>query len=405
MIKLGRCLLVILMASRIGTAAAPTSDDIERARQLQDDGWNDRAEAILRPIVAANPDHAEANYLMAWARFHDGDFESAENHARHAHELAPENPDYLVLLGHSLGRRAQTGSRLKKFGRARGCRECYEKAVAADPEHPSGHIALVRFHLEAPGIVGGKTEKARKHAARVAAIDSLEGYMTWALVHEQLNEDSAATEVDLRAAMRLAPSAEEPLAAFLQFCRRHEMQQTARERLDEMLDDPSATALAHKYLARHHQYHDRWDDAAAEWRALIAIDSTRTEGRMGLGMQHFGREEWAEAIHEFEAVRAEDPSRSDALYGLGRAYLLGGLDPARAADSFRSYLESERKVSWPSRGWAHYGLARAFVKQEDYARARDELERAEAETRHDRRLRQDIKELGREIKGLIYESD
>jgi tetratricopeptide (TPR) repeat protein len=178
------------------------------------------------------------------------------------------------------------------------------------------------------------------------------------------------------------------------------MPQAARERLEELLEHSATAALAHEHLARYHQDHNRWDEAAAEWRALIAVDSTRIVGRMGLGKQHLALGEWAEAIHQFESVRTEDPTRADALYGLGKAHLLEDLNPTKAAGYFRSYLEAERKLDWPSPARAYYYLAMSLTKQGDYGEARAELERAEAEVRHDHQIRENIKELERKIEDL-----
>ena len=106
-------------------ASAPLhAGSLEDAVTLLEEGWQDRAEKQLEDLADRNPDNAEVWYQLAWARFYVNDFEGAEKNIDKAVKLDRDNPGYLILQGHSVGRRAQTGSKLKAIGRLGGLGYC-----------------------------------------------------------------------------------------------------------------------------------------------------------------------------------------------------------------------------------------------------------------------------------------
>lgn len=107
----------------------------------------------------------------------------------------PDNSDYALWLGLSMGRRAErmTGvRRLGAFALARKVRAMFQRAVDLDPRNLAALEALQNFHLAAPGLVGGSKSTARSLAGQIEAVDAARGAAAWAAYHETVGEFDSA---------------------------------------------------------------------------------------------------------------------------------------------------------------------------------------------------------------------
>ena len=390
------CLLAAA-AALVLTATADAADDLAAAVDLLNEGWGARAEARLQAIAEREPDRAEVYYQLAWARFHAEDFAGAEAWIDRAVELAPDNADFRVLQGHVVGRRAQTGSKLKALGRGRKCRECYERALALDPGLVEAYVALINFHLEAPGIVGGDEDTARDLALALADVDSVQHLLMTALVLEQVDADPDGAEAALRRAVALAdrtrPQDDAPVRGFVGFCYRHDRLPAAEAMLRRHLDTPGRGPAVRRGLADVYRRQKRWGDARRQWQALVEVDSTRLDGLMGLGYLALAHRQWSEATAHFDTVHTADPARTDALYQAARSRLLAGQELARAAADLRAYLAAEPNLWRPSAGWARVRLAETLWKTGDADAAERELKLARKLRGHDEGLQRQIEQV------------
>jgi cytochrome c-type biogenesis protein CcmH/NrfG len=143
--------------------------------------------------------------LMGRSSFMQGDFRKGTDYLQKAVALEPGNSDYMLWLGRTWGRRAETASPFIAPMNARHARDCFQEAVALDPKNKEALSDLFDYYLEAPGFLGGGFDKAAAVAARIQQLDAAEGHFMLAQLARKRQEFGEA-ETQLRRAIELAPS-------------------------------------------------------------------------------------------------------------------------------------------------------------------------------------------------------
>jgi Flp pilus assembly protein TadD len=157
-------------------------------------------------ILADDPTPDGANYLLRGKNyFMLGDYKRAIEFLDKALAISPNNSEYELWLGRAWGRRAETGGWLTAGVHASKARQCFERAVAWDPNNREAKNDLFAFYLNAPGFLGGGLEKAAAHAKSIASERPPEYEFEEAQIADR-KRDYAAEEAHLRRAMELAPT-------------------------------------------------------------------------------------------------------------------------------------------------------------------------------------------------------
>ncbi len=123
------------------------------------------------------PPAARLHYWLARCAYEVRDFDRAIKNLERAVGLEPGNSDYHLWLGRAYGRRAEVAGWFSGFSLARKTRRELEAAVRLDPTNFEAQHDLIEFYLEAPGIVGGGDEKARRQIEALAALDPAEAHL------------------------------------------------------------------------------------------------------------------------------------------------------------------------------------------------------------------------------------
>ncbi|MEY4489516.1 MAG: hypothetical protein RIQ79_2024 [Verrucomicrobiota bacterium] len=174
-----RLRLAVLFATTGLLAAAsslPPSDTLASARQLIAASRLPEAREPLAAALAISPDNLELRVLLAevLGRLHRRD--EAIDLLKAALETRPEDASLLGAYGGQLLLRAdELGSGLRALLLARRGRAAMEHAVTLAPRSISLREGLIQFYRKAPALAGGDREKARAHAAALAAIDPVRG--------------------------------------------------------------------------------------------------------------------------------------------------------------------------------------------------------------------------------------
>ena len=141
---------------------------------------------------------------MGRSEFMLGEFRKATEYFEKAAALAPASSEYLLWLGRTWGRRAETASPLFAPCNAAKARRYFEQAVALDPNNRERSRDLFDYYLEAPGFLGGGFDKAEAIARRISRSDPAEYHCELAQIATRRKEYLQAEE-HLRRAMELAP--------------------------------------------------------------------------------------------------------------------------------------------------------------------------------------------------------
>jgi Flp pilus assembly protein TadD len=186
----------------LATTAAASPEALRRADELYQ---RTEYQQSLR-VLAQDPAPDTANYLLSGKNyFMLGDQKKAIEFFEKALAAAPGSSEYQLWLGRAWGRRAETSGWLTAPMHASKARQYLEKAVALDPQNHEAKNDLFDYYLNAPGILGGGTDKAEALAKSIARERPPEYEFEEAQLADHRKEYAAA-EAHLRRAMELAPT-------------------------------------------------------------------------------------------------------------------------------------------------------------------------------------------------------
>jgi tetratricopeptide (TPR) repeat protein len=156
-------------------------------------------------VLARDPAPDAATFSLSGKNyFMLEDYKKAVEHFEKAVALQPQSSDYMLWLGRSYGRRAETSNWFSAGSQASKARQCFEKAVALDEHNDEALNDLFDYYLNAPGFLGGGIDKAEAIARRTEKLRPAEGHFDWAQIAEKRKQLSVA-EQHYRSALALAP--------------------------------------------------------------------------------------------------------------------------------------------------------------------------------------------------------
>ncbi len=203
----------LLLVSAFPALAA---SDYEQALALYNKTDYRAAVSVLKTL----PETARTLELMGQAWLMDAEFKKASDVLEKAVARAPENSLAWTWLGRAYGRRAETSFALNALPLANKTREAFERAVQLDPNNSEALNDLFTFYMEAPAMVGGGHDKARKLLPLIAKNDPAEAEFARARLAEEAKEHHKAEE-HLRQAVARAPMAVGRILDLAAFLARH----------------------------------------------------------------------------------------------------------------------------------------------------------------------------------------
>jgi tetratricopeptide (TPR) repeat protein len=155
-------------------AAQTTLADAQRDYNA---GRYNRAVDALTAAVAKSPDDASLHFLLGQSYYQLREFPRAVGSLERAVQLSPKDSQYHDWLGKAYGRKAEESIFLSAMSWARKTHHEFEVAVELDPRNLEAQRDLIRFEINAPGVVGGGDEKALKHIGELEKIDAIQGQL------------------------------------------------------------------------------------------------------------------------------------------------------------------------------------------------------------------------------------
>ena len=339
--------------------AAVWANDASPDALIEGSHWK-RLSAVAEQKLRANPADANANYLMALAKFQYRDYDGAQPLAEKAVALDPRNADHHYVLGIVYGRQAERANIFRQPGLAGKFKKEEEQAVALDPKHINARLALIDFHLEAPGIVGGDKKVAYKLADEILQINPARGWLAKARIARK-EKRLGELESFYRKAVEADPKnygAQMTLAGFY------------------------STDAQKKYeLTEKHA------------REALAISPGRVDAYMQLAGLFAFQQRWKELDAILVQAEKSVPDNLSAFFHAGRVLVANNADAARAERHLRKYLTQPPEPNAPPLAHARLWLGRAVEKQGRIAEAVREYQEAV-------RLDPKLEDAKRELKRL-----
>ncbi len=356
--RLVNSILLILVSTSWALGGDPSRDN---PQVLVDAGHWKRARAILEPRVAANPQDAEAAYLLSQVKMTFEDFDGALRLAQRAVDLDAKQARYHYQLAAVWGEMAARVGVVSGAGMVRRFKKELATALALDPHNLDALEAQMEFYYHAPWIVGGDKGKAQGVAAEITRLRPARGYLDQAELAQDDGNKAALEGLYLKAVQA----------------------------------DPgnfdAQTSLA-DYYSRPPQ--NRFEQASQyAWNA-IHVDPERGGGYALLARVLAFQQRWK----ELDALLAQASARaSDDLapyYESANALLETGRELSRAENYARKYLSQDPEGEKPSTADAHRLLGLILEKEGRAAEARNELAAAVRLKPGFQEAKDDLKRLG-----------
>ncbi|MCL4523780.1 MAG: hypothetical protein M1451_07710, partial [Acidobacteria bacterium] len=165
--------LTLLAIVLLSASAAAAANDPSPEALVQTGHWK-RARAVLEPRVQANPNDAQALFLLSQVRMAYRDFKDAVALAERAAARNPKSVEYRQQVAEAV---CELAGKERSLGLGRRCKSELEATAALDPNHVDSRWGLMEWHMEAPWIIGGRKSEARKMLAEIQRINPSRGYM------------------------------------------------------------------------------------------------------------------------------------------------------------------------------------------------------------------------------------
>jgi tetratricopeptide (TPR) repeat protein len=166
-------LLVMCLAMGVATPARAeiSAATLSQANAALQDGEADQALGLLTPLPSSGPGAAEAQNLLCRVRFTLAQWDAAVKACEQAVHLDGQNSNHHMWLGRALGEKAGRASFFSAYGLGKRVRSEFEEAVRLDPHNGLALSDLGDFYNEAPGVVGGGSDKAENIANQLDKVD------------------------------------------------------------------------------------------------------------------------------------------------------------------------------------------------------------------------------------------
>jgi tetratricopeptide (TPR) repeat protein len=195
---------LLLLLPAVIAHAALSNEETGRVRGLLRERRIAEAEAAANALVASHPQEAEACALLASVRMAKGDADGAVKAAEKAVQLAPADSELRRQLGDSYAFAAEKAGMLSKLGWGKKCLAAYEKAVELDPTNLNARSSLMTVYQQAPGMMGGGSDKAYAQAAEIRKLDAVRGRVAYAMLYTGEKKFTAAF-TELEEVLKTAP--------------------------------------------------------------------------------------------------------------------------------------------------------------------------------------------------------
>ena len=181
--------LTFVLALPLASQADPPIDSV---RQLVVNGQADMAIRALNASISANPVGADEHNLLCRVHYSEERWDAAISECERAVNLSPKSSLNQLWLGRAYGEKADHSSWFTAIALAKKTHAAFEKAVDLDPGNVDARSDLSEYYIEAPGFLGGGTDKAVAQANAVEKLEPATAYWIRARIaeHEKRSDDA-----------------------------------------------------------------------------------------------------------------------------------------------------------------------------------------------------------------------
>ncbi len=175
-------------AFAISASAQFGTESLSQADAALQGGEADKALVLLGSL----PPSAEAHNLKCRVFYSLEDWDSAAKECQKAVNGDAQSSENHLWLGRAFGQKAERASFLNAYSLAKKVRAEFEESARLNPRNVDALSDLGEFYYEAPGIIGGGTDKAEAIASRLEKIDPARAFELRAGIAKQIKDFDAA---------------------------------------------------------------------------------------------------------------------------------------------------------------------------------------------------------------------
>lgn len=185
-------------------AVSPANAPLDSVHQLLVNGEADAAIRMLKTSLSANPSGAAEHNLLCRVHYAEERWDAALSECERAANLNPGSSLNQLWLGRAYGEKADHSSWFAAISLAKKTRIAFEKAVELDPNNIEARSDLSEYYIEAPGFLGGGTEKAAAQANAIEKLEPATAYWIRARIAEH-NKQNTNAEQQYKKALQVDP--------------------------------------------------------------------------------------------------------------------------------------------------------------------------------------------------------
>lgn len=356
-------LILLMVVSLLGASPGAQSP----AADLAEHGHWKRLKALIEPRAAANPNDAEAQWLLSRVRMAFKDLAGALAPAEKAAALDPKNVEYRWQVAQVVGEQASSANVFKQMGLAKRYKREVEAALTLNPRHTVSMTGLMEYFNRAPGMVGGDKKRAAEIPGEIMVVNKVDGYTAKVrLLQQQSPPPAGEIEQAWLQAVQADPSRYEP-----------------------------HVNLASIYASG---TVPRWELAEKEALTARKIDADRTAPYSVLAAVYATGERWGELDAVLAEAEKRIPDNLSPYLRASSALLTTGKDLGRAERYARKYLSQTPEPNATQPAVAHWRLGMILEKQ---GRKPEAILELQAATKLDPKFEQAQKDLKR-LKTVPY---
>ncbi len=193
-----------LLAAGTAGFAQNVTQTLAQVNQALQAGQADKALSLLQSLPQAGALVGDAQNLACRVHYAEQMWDQAVTECQEAVKLDAQNSVDHDWLGRAFGQKASHASFLTAYSLGKQTRSEFEAAVKLNPNNADALVDVGTFYQQAPGIVGGGTDKAQAIAAQLDKMNPKQAHLLRANIAEG-QKDYVTAEKELKAAIAAAP--------------------------------------------------------------------------------------------------------------------------------------------------------------------------------------------------------
>ncbi len=196
--------LVVLLAALFTYASICFAQNFNHALTLYSQKDYDEAYKVFNAFAKDNKHYAESRYHMGLISMHKQDFIKAEEYLKQALSVNTEVAKYHVAMVNALGNIITKANKFSQATMAPTLRKHMEEAIRLNPMDMNTPLMLIGYYMQAPGFMGGGSDKAIALANSIMKRSKADGYRAIGLI-AHAEEKYSDAESNYKKALNISP--------------------------------------------------------------------------------------------------------------------------------------------------------------------------------------------------------